>query len=286
VRLPDDRIVVFWNNAEHCQRVGKDGVYSGRDALHAAISSDEGKTWRGFREVYCDPTRNGSPPKDGDRGTAYPHATVTKDGKILLVSGQGADRRHRLLIDPDWLLETTQTERFDNHDAWHVFKGFGPAKRFWRDRVQGPQLIAHPDRPGARVLHIRRPDERDADGAVWNFPAGHAGTLTLRLRVEKDFGGGQISLTDRFFDSCDDAGEKQAAFAYPIGTNLQASQWHTLELSWDQTQCAVTLDGQPAGTLASRAPAPDGLSYLRLRSTATAVDNAGFLVESVKVEIR
>ena len=51
VRLPDGRIVVFWNNAENCPRVGKDGVYSGRDALHAAISSDEGKTWSGFREV-------------------------------------------------------------------------------------------------------------------------------------------------------------------------------------------------------------------------------------------
>ncbi|MBI5395227.1 MAG: exo-alpha-sialidase [Verrucomicrobia bacterium] len=289
VRLPDGRIVVFWNNCEMPPRAGKDGVYSGRDALHAAISGDEGKTWRGFREVYRDATRNGSPPKDGDRGTAYPHATVTKDGKILLVSGQGADRRRRFLVDPDWLLETSQSENFANLDAWHLFKGFGPAKRFWRDRVQGPALIAHPDKPGARVLHIRRPDDRDADGAVWNFPAARRGTLTLRLRAKKDFGGALISLTDRMFEPCDDNGEKLAVFTLSIGRDgamLKPGQWHSLGLVWDDKRCAVTVDGNPAGDLAARAPADDGLSYLRLRSTAPAVDAAGFLVESVNVELR
>jgi hypothetical protein len=285
VRLPDGRIVIFWNNCVMPPRAGKDGVYGGRDALHAAISADEGKTWRGFREVYRDPTRNASPPKDGDRGTAYPHATVTKDGKILLVSGQGANLRHRLLVDPDWLLETAQAERFDNLDSWHVFKGFGPAQRFWRDRVQGPQLIAHPDKPGAKVLRIRRPDDRDADGAAWNFPAGQSGKLTLRLRMADGFAGGQISVTDRFFDPCDDAGEKQAAFTFAIGKNLQPGQWHTLELAWNDKQCAVTLDGKPTATLSPRAPAPDGLSYLRLRSTAPSVDMAGFLVESVAATV-
>jgi len=241
-------------------RLGKEGVYSGRDALHAAISSDEGKTWRGFREVYRDPTRHGSPPKDGDRGTAYPQATVTKDGKILLVSGQGADRRRRFLIDPDWLLETSQSENFNNLDAWHLFKGIGPAKRFWRDRVQGPNLI-----PGENILCIR-----DNDGAVWNFPAAKSGTLTLRVR-----GRGEISLVDRMFEPCDDTGEKLASFLLPI----HSEAWQTLRLVWDDKQCAVTLDGKPAGKLVSRAPADNGLSYLRLRSAT------GLLVKSVNVEL-
>ena len=289
IRLPDGRIVVFWNNAEHCPRVGKDGVYSGRDALHAAISSDEGKSWRGFREVYRDATRNGSPPKDGDRGTAYPHATVTKDGKILLVSGQGTDRRRRFLIDPDWLLETKQEEHFANLDAWHLYKGFGQPARFWRDRVQGPELIDHPDRPGAKVLHIRRPDERDADGAVWNFPAGARGKLTLRLQVQKDFAGAQIGLTDRMFDPSDDNGEKLCAFAWKLERDspLKPGEWHTAELTWDlaQKNCQVRVDGQQADTLSLREPAPNGLSYLRLRSTAPAIDSAGIYVESVQVEV-
>lgn len=289
IRLPDERIVVFWNNAEHCQRVGNQGVYSGRDALHAAITSDEGRTWRGFREVYRDSTRNGSPPKDGDRGTAYPHATVTKEGKILLVSGQGTDRRRRFLIDPDWLLETKQEENFANLDAWHLYKGFGPAARFWRDRVRGPQLIDHPDQPGKQVLHIRRPDEHDADGAVWNYPAGRRGKLALRLQVQKDFGGAQIGLTDRMFDPTDDTGEKQSAFALRIEPDspLEPAKWHTIELAWDtaKKECAVTIDGKPAPSLPMQHLAPDGLSYLRLRSLATAIDPAGSLVESVKVEV-
>ena len=33
-------------------------VFTNRDALHAAISEDDGKTWIGFREVALDPIRN------------------------------------------------------------------------------------------------------------------------------------------------------------------------------------------------------------------------------------
>lgn len=290
IRLADGRIVVFWNNCEMPPRVGKDGVYGGRDALHAAISADEGKTWRGFREVYRDPTRNGSPPKNGDRGTAYPHATLTKDGKILLVSGQGENRRRRFLIDPEWLMQTSAKASFDSLDEWHVFKGFGPAARFWRDRVAGAQLVDHPDKPGAKALFIRRPDERDADGASWNFPAVAAGTLTLRIRIEKEFGGARITLADRFYDPCDDQGEQKAPFSlaiepdgrFGLNSRLEPGKWHTLELIWSEFgACAAALDGKAAAAKAARGPIPLGVSYLRLRSTATKVDQAGFYVDSV-----
>jgi hypothetical protein len=294
VRLDDGRLVVFWNNCDHCPRVGKDGVYSGRDALHAAISDDEGKTWRGFREVYRDPTRNASPPKSGDRGTAYPHATVTKDNKILLVSGQGAELRRRFLIDPEWLLETSQSEGFTNLDAWHYYKGFGQPKGWWRDRVPGPQLIKHPYKPDANVLHVRRPDERAADGAVWNFPAAKNGELTLRIRAEKDFGGATICLADFMLDPCDDTAAARSNFSINIDASgrfsetgsLTPGQWHTLKLSWDGKKCEATLDDKPAGEIAMIKAAPDGVSYLRLRSIATAVDTAGFLIESVNMTVK
>lgn len=285
IRLGDGRIVVFWNNAEHCQRVGKDGVYSGRDALHAAISSDEGETWRGFREVYRDPTRNASPPKDGDRGTAYPHATLAAEGKkILLVSGQGSNLRHRFLIDPNWLLETKQTETFANGiDAWHLYKGVGKPARWWRDRVQGPQLIPHPDKPDAKVLHVRRPDDNDPDGAVWNFPAGKNGKIVLRLKAQDGFAGGKVSLGDRMFDPCDDTGEELAC--HTLTLPIKPGAWHELSLEWTEEYCVSTLDGEPLNTTEARFPYPNGLSYLRLRSTAASIDTAGFLVESVKAEV-
>ena len=129
-------------------------------------------------------------PASGDRGTAYPHATLTGDGRILLVSGQGSKLRRRFLIDPDWLVEREQKETFKNIEAWHLFKEFGPVKRWWRDRLQGPQWIDHPEEPGRKALHIRRPDEMPGDGAVWNFPAARAGKLTLRIRIGERFGGG------------------------------------------------------------------------------------------------
>lgn len=293
IRLADGRIVIFWNNCVMPPRVDGQGVYAGRDALHAAISDDEGKTWWGFREVYRDPTRNSSPPKTGDRGTAYPHATLTRDGKILLVSGQGENRRRRFLIDPDWLRRTSAEASFDHLDEWHVFKGFGPAARFWRDRVAGPQLVDHPDQPGAKALHIRRPDERDADGASWNFPALGAGSLTLRLRIEKGFGGARITLADRFYDPCDDQGEQKSPFSlaiepdgrFGLSSRLEPGKWHTLELTWSEFgACTVELDGKLAAVKGNPGPLPLGASYLRLRSSAANVDQAGFYVDSVHVK--
>jgi hypothetical protein len=167
-------------------RVGKDGVYGGRDALHAAISSDEGKTWRGFREVYRDPTRNGSPPKTGDRGTAYPHATLTKDGQILLVSGQGENRRRRFLIEPQWLLETHAEASFENLDQWHVFKGFGPAAGFWRDRVAGAQLVDHPDQPGGKARTSAGPTSAMPTGRAGIFPRGPAARCHCACGLRRD----------------------------------------------------------------------------------------------------
>ncbi len=294
IRLPDDRIVVFWNNCEMPPRVNGDGVYGGRDALHAAISNNDGKTWQGFREVYRDPTRNGTPPKHGDRGTAYPHATLTSDGRILLVSGQGQERRRRFLIDPDWLMVKEVAADMTSLDEWHVFKGFGPAERFWRDRIAGPQLVPHPDEPeGSRqVLHIRRPDELDADGAAWNFPVAKAGILRVRLRIEPGFGGAQISLTDRFFDPCDDAGETQATFSIRIDpqyrlnaeSGVSPSEWHTLQLKWDGDMCHVLVDEKLVDTLKTEAAPLHGLSYARFRSLAEEVDKQGFYIESVTMK--
>jgi hypothetical protein len=154
--------------------------------------------------------------------------------------------------------------------------------------------MAHPDQPAAKVLCIRRPDDRDADGAVWNFPTGHTGTLELRLRVERGFGGAQVSLADRFFDPCDDNGERKSPFAVVIApdgriaedVSLEPGRWYTLELAWGADgECLVSLDGHAIATLVARFPAPNGLNYLRLRSLAESRDTRGFLVESVKVSI-
>lgn len=288
LRLRDGRLVLFWNHTVMPPRAGKDGVYGGRDALHAALSADGGNTWRGFREVYRDPTRHQSPPTSGDRGTAYPHATLVDDGRILLVSGQGENLRRRFLIDPEWLLETRATADLSDLDDWHAFQGIGAAKRFWRDRRPSAEIVADPDRPGRPAMRLRRRDAEPGDGAGWNFPAGASGVLTLRLRLEPGGQGARVSLTDRYYDPTDERGDREAPFSVTLTAEngLQPGRWHEVTLTWAaEGPGRLSVDGAAATPVERRRGFPNGLSYLRLRSPASGIDPAGFLVGAASAEI-
>ena len=296
LRLPDDRILMFWNSCEKPLRVdGSDGVYGGRDALHCAISSDDGKTWQGFREIYRDPTRNNSPPQSGDRGTAYPMPYLGPNNKVIVMAGQGRAGA-TVAFDPNWLLATEDSDDFSaGLDRWSVFKHFGQAKRWWRDRVQGPELVDHPDIADKKVLHIRRPDDKSPDGAVWNFPMSRSGQLTLRVRLNKDFQGASISLNDRFFNPTDPQAIEQAAVVLPIQSDghisiankLDLDRWHTLAFRWDldQNTCVLTIDDQKKIYLKPTYRDLPGINYVQIRSTATEIDTAGMYLDSVDVKI-
>ena len=296
VRLPDGRIVLLWNNCENTFRINGQGVYTNRDALHAAIFADEGKTWYGYREICRDPFRNEPPPKRGDRGTAYPYALATGDGMILCITGQGHGRRNVVRIDPRWLDETEREEDFsDGLDAWSVFTAFGEPERWWRNRKQGAHLVDHPTRAKAKCLHVRRADENPPDGAVWNFPAGRQGRLTLKLMLNDGFAGASIALADRFIQPTDDVGERKVLFKLPISTDgrlpggprFETGRWYSVELAWDLAagRCSVLLEGRQTAKLVQSSEECAGVSYLRLRSTAETVDPAGFLVEHIHVQV-
>ncbi len=295
-RMPDDRILVLWNNCESPPAYEGQGVYVNRDAMHAAISNDEGKTWRGFREVYRDPHENETPP-NSDRGSAYPTPPVWANGKFVFLTGQGVGRRNLVSVDPRWLTLTHAHDDFsDGLKQWIAFKPIGSAKRYRRQRIPGPPLIDHPTKQGAKVLHLHKPDEHDADGAVWNFPNGVKGTLTLRLMPNGGFGGASIALNDRSFKPTDDNSERLAVFVATIksdgqianGPKLSLGQWHTLVFSWDlrAQSCSVTVDGAKTLVLKQMNTTGNGISYLHLRSKATSVDNVGFYVESVSADIQ
>jgi hypothetical protein len=296
MRLPDGRIVVIWNNEPNPPRLNGKLVAGGRDALHAAISADNGKTWRGCREIYRDPLRNESPPRRGDRGTAYSTGVVNDAGKIVAVTGQGEKRRAILIFDPDWLLAEHQEDDFATGlDGWTAFTEFGePEPPVFRDRTLGPELVNHPSKPETKVLHIRRPQNKPGDGAVWNFPVGTLGTLKLRLMLQHGFSGASIALCDQFFNPSDSDGERHAIFGLPIDSTgrlfahpaLEAGTWYTLQLQWDSTKgrCEVSLDGQKFMTLPMLHAANKGISYVRIRSVAEATDPAGMLIERVSMD--
>ena len=297
IRLSDGRIMVFWNNCEMPPRHDGGYVYGGRDELHAAVSDDEGATWVGYRTIYRDPLRDEPPPVRGDRGTAYPFAAATSDSKAIVCTGQAGPRLATLLIDPQWLYKTHVEADFSaGLEDWSVFKEFGPSKHgHWRDRTQGAHLIDHPTTQGAKVLHVRAPDERGGDTATWNFPVAQRGTLSLRVLLNDGFGGAVLSLNDRFFQPGDDAGERQALYCLPVASNgqlgkgpkLETGRWYELALDWDTAMrnAAVLLDGRKAMMLKMQNLTLGGVCYLRLRSMAEAVDPAGLLVESVSVDI-
>jgi hypothetical protein len=295
LRLPDGRLLVFWNGCEKPPRVEGAGVYGGRDALHAAISEDEGKTWRGYREIYRDPTRNDPPQRFGDRGTAYPFAYMGTLGKVIVASGQGRSDA-RLMFDPGWLLETHQRDDFSQGlEGWSVFKSIGPASRWWRNRTQGAVLVSHPDKAGAKALHIRRPNEHDGDGAIWNFPMGRKGHLKARLKLGKGFRGAVISLLDRFFDPQDPNGDSDAVFSLSIAeggaislrNQLEEGRWYDLSFEWDLPgrTCVVSVDGKSTIWLKPSYRQVIGVNYVRFRSLASSVDPAGILIESVQVDV-
>ena len=297
VRTPDGCIVLLWNN---CLRFPY--AYGGRQVIHAAVSSDEGLTWRGYREVARDSLRNEPPPPSGDHGTAYPFPIALSDGRVAFATGQGeAARIACMVLEPDWLLETRQSEDFSKGlDTWSVFG------------TRGVGLLPHPQNASAHVLGIQKTDKDWPACAVWNFPAGGRGALRLKMQMPAMAQGILIGLTDHYSVPFDDEDVFNNVFNLRIGqkgeigetrSGWDSQAWHSLDLIWDCAAgtCAVTVDGANAATLRSLRAATS-LSYLRVKSLAGAsmplvyaegravnpeeTDPSPLLIESVAVEIQ
>ncbi len=296
MRHVDGRLVVCWNNCEMPPRANGDGVYGGRDALHIAVSDDEGKTWSGFREVYLDHRRNDNPARSGDRGTAYPLTAFTEDGRIAVIAGQGKGGRNVILVDPDWITATTAESDFsDGLNDWSVYSHHGPAIRWWRARAVGCELVKNPTDADSTSLHVGKQADLPAAGATWNFPNGWVGSLTTRIMLRKGCAGATIALTDRMFDPTNDYGEKFAVLRVDIGADrrlgtvtLEAHRWYDVTFRWNLTagECEVLVNDQHAEMIPVLNPTLNGISYVRFRSKARNVDPAGFLVDRVAVNLQ
>jgi hypothetical protein len=278
VRLDDGRIVLFWNNSLRFPY-----AYGGRHVLPAAISEDQGRTWRGYREVAHDPLNHKPPPPSGDHGTAYPLPRLARDGKVIFSSGQGEGRRFSALLDPEWLYATSQQTDFSN--------GFGDWSTFG---TKGVSLVPHPQKRSAQALSILKSDSVWPASAVWNFPAGATGRLRLRLLLKPGFEGLNIGLTDHYSVPFDPEDHFHNLYNFHVGrggelmskVRLDANRWYNLELAWDGARrtCNVLLDGRSIEKLPLLREGA-GVSYLRLRSTAEQTDHAGVLIEYVEANV-
>jgi len=293
VRLRDGRILMFWNN---CLRYPY--AQGGRFVIHAAISENEGQTWRGYREVARDP-RVGLPhPTQGDFGVSYLWPVETKDRKVVFnvpVNWPGYRPPGRpsrddnqpsaalFHFDPDWLYETTRSTDFSaGLDDWSYFG------------TKGVALVPIPQ-TGGQALQIHKVDIDWPASAVWNFPMGRTGTLRLKIFLNKGFAGARLGLTDHFSVPFDEEDAIYNLFNLTIGQNgalenqttLEPGYWHDLVFNWNNASglCHVTADGKPIALLHTTREAAPGVSYLRIVSTAEKADNSGLLVGSVTVDV-
>ncbi len=279
LRLKDGRILMLWNNTQRFSYAN-----GGRAVLHAAVSSDDGKTWRGYREVARDSLVVNPPPPNGDYGVSYSVPALTKEGEVItsLSTGPGGGE-YILHIDPDWLDETHQHDNFSSGLAqWSTFG------------TKGVVLVPDPDKPGSACLEVRKASPDWAAAAVWNFPMGRKGTLRLRVLLKPEFAGARISITDHFSVPFDPLDVNYNLYNFWIGPGgklkngqeIKPGRWHNLEIKWDcdRGQAWVICDNRLVGAL-RQTRMTAGVSYLRIVSTAQSASDAGLLIGSVDADV-
>jgi hypothetical protein len=327
-RLSDGRLMLFWCNTTPLPEVDRtndasiredireevlkgtwEDVFTNRDAIHAAISEDEGKTWIGFRDFYLNPLRNEpdfavrrGTGESLDRSVHQSQAVELPDGKVLVALGQHPLVRSFVIFDPDWLYETKRRDDFSKGlGDWCTFKFLRGIKGHCAyNRDAGARLINHPNKAGVKALHIRRPENSEVicenDGAVWNFPAGLKGTFVTRIILKPGGQGGRICLVDRWLNPTELLAGHYAMYSFSFDGDgksdgkkfLEVGRRHELRFEWSDLQggdCRFYIDGKQAMSLPLNRPSVNGISYAHLQSAATETDSAGFLVESVEAEV-
>jgi len=318
-RLRDGRILFFWCNtqplpeldhatqpelSEEERRGVWEDVFTNRDACHAAISGDDGQTWRGFREIHLNEVRNHADFRSirsgecNDKSVHQFEALELPEGKVLLAFGQAPSSRRMVIFDPRWLYETERQEDFREglvNLSTHVYvrslsgghrAGFS-GHCAW-NRTHGALLVPSPDGKRDEVLHLTRiRDPRlfsEVQGAVWNFPAARCGAVSIALRIAgADL---RVSLTDRWFNPIDVAIADLAQLSVVLSKGALPAEpfWATLGVQWDldARRATLTVNDRPFASCDLRAEAPAGFSYLHLQNTAPAADADGIFIRRLE----
>jgi len=323
-RMGDGRLLAVWNNSTPLPELnhdtqpglnrseregGSEDFFTNRDVLHAAVSTDDGQTWRGFRELYLNERRNdgdfrtsGGNAESLDKSIHQSQAVELPEGRVLLAFGQHALCRRLIIFDPNWLLENRREDHFAfGLGGWSVqqylksvagnFRGVSGHCAY--NRRAGAALIPHPDGLPREVLQVaRHPDPRlvhDVEGAVWNFPCWPCGSLTLRLRMPKGSQGMQLCLVDRWFNPSDPVVSRFAQHVLRLDAAgrinevpcLKPDAWTELEIRWDNEKARFRVGKDAWHELPRVFPTRNGISYLHLQNAAAEADPFGVLIEYV-----
>ena len=312
--LRDGRLLFFWNNSDPLPKPPADDApelseweidgraetaFTNRDVLHAAISEDDGKTWRGFREIALNPIRNepdfrergNFPDQELDKSVHQSQAMELPDGKVMLAAGQNVASRRIYVFDPKWLYETDRTEDFrhgfENLTTHLYVRSLSGGWRGWAghccwNRVSGALLVRDPfeisNREVLQLCRIRDPRlVSDVQGVAWNFPASRAGVVTVEARVEGS--GFRLALCDRWFNASDPRTGDLSLVSVDVDEHLAPrGAWHAISVRWDcdSGMAEIVVDGK--GVRAERLRdlgSSFGPSYLHLQTLAEDTDPKG-----------
>lgn len=303
-RLKDGRLLFLWCNTtplpERAEANGVwDDVFTNRDAIHATISEDDGKSWIGMRELYLNPMRDAGDyafAQGVDRGVHQSQFVEVDSGKVLVSLGQNKLHRSLLLFDVGWLYEK---ERFcdfsDSLTQWSTFGYYkGIQGHCGYNRTSRSRLNPHPDDAMRHVLNIPYiPTDTlvaDNQGAVWNFPATRNGELSLSLRIPEESTAVRLLLNDRWFNPSDTVARHFSMHETLLSRRslgIKDAKWHTVKLVWNLDSKipsgVLYVDGKRKRKLPLLHPSIHGLSYLHLIS-GNIPDATGLDVEWVKAQ--
>lgn len=320
LRLSDGRTLALWNNtkplpqddhekasppvSDNVKKGLGENAFTNRDAAHAAISLDGGKTFRGYREILLNPLRAhtdyryiGGLAISNDKSVHQFQAIELPYNKVLVAVGQNIAAR-LVIFDLDWLLETTAREDFVQtaleHITTHTYvKSYGDHTAHvtgnghcsWN---RAPSAFLYPDPEGSmhEVLSISKHHDarmyNDIGGATWNFPASTQGRVSVRLKLAEQ--SARLILADRWYNTCDPYAI-EASFVFEPTVKDIGTGYVTLSISYDTDAGTATLsaDDKELLTVKANKPAPTGLSYLILQC-ATEGESEGFYVRWLEKE--
>ncbi len=313
-RLKDGRLLFLWNNTTPLPEMNNpDGVwedvFTNRDALHAAVSEDDGRTWIGFRELYLNQDRNRSDfaaCATHDMSVHQTELVELPQEKILVSLGQGISRR-LLVFDLKWLYEKAHAVDFSKgldavttHQYLEGIKGHCAY-----NRITGAQLVDDAASE-KKVLKLCNPLNEKLvipnQGVVWNFPAADSGSLRIKVKFPEGSRGGRISLLDRWVNAGDRWSGLYVQYTLSLDGTLSLAEdtvfipgrWHTLRFEWQnvtgkekgEASCRVFLDNREIKrTLPLCRKTVNGISYLHI-ITGDEKDLAGVLFKGFEVKIK
>ena len=319
LKLSDGRILALWNNTQPLPeedheaqkpplpqsiKIGYwEDVFTNRDAAHAAISEDGGKSWIGYREILLNPIRNAEDFRyagsrtSNDKSVHQFEAMELPMGKVLVSAGQNAASRRLLIFDLRWLYEAERKEDFidglKNVSTQTYLKSIAGSTmedvgngHCSYNRISSAVMLPDPEggyrdypfiggKTDERLMHQTR-------GLVWNFPAARAGEVSIALRL--DCASMHLTLSDRWFNPADVYAPALSPLYFEIKKEEVKDGFFTLTVRFDTQSgwALLLLDGQQIKKEKIKDCLKAGLSYLILQCKPCEATSGIYLKELMK----